>query len=79
MNTALKNLHNQLNNSTGDASTLSKKLREEQERNQSYTEKMNGLHDNIEEMNKKMQQHQERYGHYLKLIAANEPDVIITN
>jgi hypothetical protein len=26
-----------------------------------------------------MQQHQERYGHYLKLISANEPDVIITN
>lgn len=75
----MKNLHNQLNNSTGDASTLSKKLREEQERNQSYSEKMNGLHDSIEEMNRKMQQHQERYGHYLKLIAANEPDVIITN
>lgn len=30
-------------------------------------------------MNKKMQLHQEKYGHYLKLIAANEPDVIITN
>ena len=67
----MKNLHSQLNNSTGDASTLSKKLREEQERNQSYSEKMNGLHDNIEEMNRKMQQHQERYGNYLKLIAAN--------
>ena len=75
----MKNLHSQLNNSTGDASTLSKKLREEQERNQSYSEKMNGLHDNIEEMNRKMQQHQERYGNYLKLIAASEPDVIITN
>ena len=75
----MKNLHSQLNNSTGDASTLSKKLREEQERNQSYSEKMSGLHDNIEEMNRKMQQHQERYGNYLKLITANEPDVIITN
>lgn len=30
-------------------------------------------------MNKKMQLHQEKYGQYLKLIAANEPDVIITN
>ncbi len=30
-------------------------------------------------MNRKMQQHQEKYGNYLKLIAANEPNVIITN
>ncbi len=30
-------------------------------------------------MSKKMQEHQERFGHYLKLIAKNEPDVVITN
>lgn len=37
------------------------------------------LHDRIEEMNKQMQDHQLKYGRYLKLIAANEPDVVITN
>lgn len=26
-----------------------------------------------------MQEHHEKFGHYLKLIAKNEPDVIITN
>ncbi len=26
-----------------------------------------------------MQEHQERYGYYLKLINKNEPDVVITN
>lgn len=30
-------------------------------------------------MNRKMMEHQQRYGNYLKLIAMNEPDVIITN
>ena len=40
---------------------------------------MNNLHGDIDEMNKKMQDHQEKYGTYLKLIAKNEPDVVITN
>lgn len=48
-------------------------------RNQNYNDKIGNLHENIEEMNRKMQLYQERYGHYLKLIANNEPDVIITN
>ena len=40
---------------------------------------MNGLHGDIDQMNRKMLEHHERYGHYLKEIAKNEPDVVITN
>lgn len=37
------------------------------------------MHNRIEEMNKEMQNHQLKYGRYLKLISLNEPDVVITN
>ena len=30
-------------------------------------------------MNRKMQEHQEKYGAYLRMISENEPDVVITN
>ena len=40
---------------------------------------MGGLHENIDEMNRKMQEHQEKYGDYMRQIAKNEPDVVITN
>jgi hypothetical protein len=40
---------------------------------------MSHMVDDIDEMNRKMLEHQERYGSYLRLIAKNEPDVVITN
>lgn len=30
-------------------------------------------------MNRQMQEHQEKYGDYMRQIAKNEPDVVITN
>jgi hypothetical protein len=40
-------------------------------RSQDYNQKVSGLYGDIDEMNRKMQEHQEKYGHYLKLISKN--------
>lgn len=68
---SIKDLHQQLNMSTGESSELNKQLREEMQRNSTYNDKISNLHTNIDEMNRKMQEHQEKYGHYLKLITKN--------
>ena len=72
-------LHKQLGLSTGESSTLASQLSEERLKSDDYNQKASLLHDRIEEMNRQMQDHQLKYGRYLKLIAANEPDVVITN
>ena len=53
----MKELHQQLDISTGQSSNLSEKLREEKERSSNYNQKMNNLHGDIDEMNKKMLEH----------------------